>query len=79
MPLHLGVIFHLGTSIMDAIVAGVGTVPDAGDREAFVASTGEGSEDAKLAVCEEGAINAGVMGAARGRHWCVPLGAASFA
>lgn len=64
---------------MDAIVARIGTVPDAGDREAFVVSAGDGSEDAKLAICEEGAINDGVMGATHGRHWRVPLGAASFA
>lgn len=63
---------------MDAIAAGVGTVPDAGDREAFVVSADDGSEDAKLAVREEGAINAGVMGAARGRHWRVSLRAVSF-
>lgn len=64
---------------MDAAVAGVGTVPDAGDMEAFVVSAGDDTEDAALAVREEGAISAGVTGATRGCHWRILLGAPSFA
>ena len=64
---------------MDAAVVGVGTVPDAGDMEAFVVSASDDTEDAVLAVREEGAISAGVTGAMRGCHWRILLGAPSFA
>nr|CAN74980.1 hypothetical protein VITISV_028481 [Vitis vinifera] len=47
---------------MDTAVAGVGTVPDADDMEAFVVSAGDDTEDAALAVREEGAISTGVHG-----------------
>ena len=53
---------------MDTAVAGVGTVPDADDMEAFVVSAGDDTEDAALAVREEGAISAGVTGATHGCH-----------
>ena len=64
---------------MDAAVVGVGTVPDAGEMEAFVVSASDDTEDAVLAVREEGAISAGVTGATRGCHWRILLGAPSFA
>ncbi|WJZ84003.1 hypothetical protein VitviT2T_003634 [Vitis vinifera] len=64
---------------MDAAVTGVRTVPDAGDMETFVVSAGDDTEDAALAVREEGAISAGVTGAMRGCHWRILLGAPSFA
>ena len=64
---------------MDAAVVGVGTVLDVGDMEAFVVSAGNDTEDAALAVSEEGAISAGVTGAMRGCHWRILLGAPSFA
>ena len=64
---------------MDATVAEVGTVLDVGDMEAFVVSASDDTEDAVLAVREEGAISAGVTGATRGCHWRILLGAPSFA
>ena len=64
---------------MDATVAEVGTVLDVGDMEAFVVSAGNDTEDAALAVREEGAISAGVTGATCGCHWRILLGAPSFA
>ena len=64
---------------MDAAVVGVGTVPDAGEMEAFVVSASDDTEDAALAVREEGAISTGVTGATCGCHWRILLGAPSFA
>ena len=72
--LHLGIVFNKELPSKGAMAAGARIARDAGgDGEVLAMSAGSSLEDAGFAIYEGGAIDTGVVGAARGWRLRVSL------